>query len=520
MKKFFSVFLSVILVLAMLAPAAFAVDSGDGCDCGVLPQVYVGPLGNTSIYKNINTADEKQIFRLTEETTAELVLRLAPALAELAVTFDTDAFADKLIKVIDETMGDLALDGNGDSLPGVGVKIEMPTHTTHTQGENYYFHYDWRLDPVEVAAQLNDFVQYVKELTGHDKVHMRSSSMGGVIMMSYFEQYGYDDVVSAIFVCSPILGTSFAGDLLAGKFVLDADVIYNYGCDAYPPVDPEGVLLTMLFDLLKHSGILDGVLFLGNALVDEIIDRVYAELLTPVFGTLLGLWAFVPDETYEVAKKMNLDPETQAGLIAKADYYHYNVQGKADEILNGALENGIRVMIVVGHGITHTPLMESAKYADSDCTVDTRYASAGATVADIGTTFEDGYKQKVYDGHNHVSPLGNIDASTCILPENTWFIKGMLHSNNHDGTNAMYDWFMYSEESYNVWSNDAYPQFMDNDKVNQVLIPLGNFAADNEIVGDGVIEIPDTGSKPVTAVAVLALAGVAALTASRKKRDE
>ena len=68
--------------------------------------------------------------------------------------------------------------------------------------------------------------------------------------------------------------------------------------------------------------------------------------MTPVFGTLLGLWAFVPDCSYEEAKKINLDPETQAGLIAKADYYHYQVQCRADEILNGALENGVRIMVM------------------------------------------------------------------------------------------------------------------------------------------------------------------------------
>ena len=88
----------------------------------------------------------------------------------------------------------------------------------------------------------------------------------------------------------------------------------------------------------------------------------------------------------------------------------------------------MRVMIVAGYDIQRTPLVESMDN-DSDGTVDTMYASAGATVALRGETLGDGYKQKVDCGHNHLSPDGRIDASTCILPENTWFIKGMLHSN-------------------------------------------------------------------------------------------
>lgn len=96
---------------------------------------------------------------------------------------------------------------------------------------------------------------------------------------------------------------------------------------------------------------------------------------------------------------------------------------------------------------------------DSDGTVDTMYASAGATVALRGETLGDGYKQKVDCGHNHLSPDGRIDASTCILPENTWFIKGMLHANCHDGIMKMYNRLMFSDDNMNVFSDPLYTQF-------------------------------------------------------------
>ena len=201
--------------------------------------------------------------------------------------------------------------------------------------------------------------------------------------------------------------------------------------------------------------------------------------MTPVFGTLLGLWAFVPDASYEQAKKINLDENTQKGLIAKADYYHYRIQCRADEILKGALDSGMRVMIVAGYDIQRTPLVESMDN-DSDGTVDTMYASAGATVALRGETLGDGYKQKVDCGHNHLSPDGRIDASTCILPENTWFIKGMLHANCHDGIMKMYNRLMFSDDNMNVFSDPLYTQFLQNDKPNLRVIPLGNFSPGEE----------------------------------------
>ena len=40
----------------------------------------------------------------------------------------------------------------------------------------------------------------------------------------------------------------------------------------------------------------------------------------------------------------------------------------------------------------------------------------------------------------------------------------------------MYYWFMYSDEYYDVWSNPAYTQFLQNDKPNLRMIPMGNFA--------------------------------------------
>ena len=469
MKKLLSVFLCLTMIVCIASPAASALDGK--CDCSYEPVIYVGPLGNSTIYENVGTAEEKVLYRPTTDTILSIVADAVPAVLCLAVTKDYDKFTDRICASLNDEMGALALDSNGNSAENVAVKSELPDDPSHGPDSNYYFHYDWRLDPIEVAGQLNDFVQYIKELTGHDKVHFRASSMGGVITMAYFNEYGYDDVDACIFQCCPILGTSFAGDLLTQKIALDAKALLDMGIDGYPPVDAESVMLDMLFYFLYYSGILETTMGVGTNLLDNVKEKLYSDFLTPVFGTLLGLWSFVPDESYELAKQMNLDPETQAGLIQKADYYHYQVQCRADEILHGAVENGVRVMIVAGYNIQATPLIESMD-DDTDSTVDTRFASAGATVADRESTLPDGYTQAVDCGHNHISPDHKIDASTCILPENTWFIKDMLHSNAHDGIKAMYHWFTYADEYYTVWSNPLYPQFIQNKRI----IAMGNFA--------------------------------------------
>lgn len=473
MKKIIAVILSVVMMVSVLAPAASAVDGK--CNCGITPIIYVGPLGNTDIYENPGAENQKTLFRPDTKTIIEIVVKLLPGLLRLAF-FDFNGFGDVLIDTVYDAMGAMALDGNGNSYENVDVIIEMPEEQEHSKDNQYYFHYDWRLDPVEVAGQLDEFVKYVMELTGHDKVHFRASSMGGVATLAYFNEYGTDDVDACVFQSCPLLGTDVAGDLLCRKLKLDARALLDYATDGYPPFSFGDTLLYFLFNGLYYSGLVDTVLFAGDIILEKLETKVFDELMTPVFGTLLGLWAFVPDEAYEEAKKINLDPQTQAGLIKKADYYHYQIQQRADEILNGAIDDGVRIMIVAGYNIQRTPLVENMNN-NSDATVDTKYASAGATVAPLNGTLGDDYKQACTEcGHNHLSPDGVIDASTCILPEHTWFIKDMLHSNAHDGIMEMYHWFMYADEYYDVWSNPAYTQFLQNDKPNLRVIPMGNFA--------------------------------------------
>ncbi len=464
----------VVILSVSFIPTAFAAEKP--CDCGTLPVIYVGPLGNTDIYENPGTENERVLFRPDTKAILKIVFKILPSLALLPLTRNYDKFGDALIAAVGDAMGALALDGNGNTAPNVDVKLELPTDPEHGKDRQYYFHYDWRLDPVEVAAQLKETVETVKELTGHDKVNFRASSMGGVVALSYFNEYGYDDVNACIFQCCPLQGTAVAGDLLCRKLKLDGRALLEYGTGAYPPIDAEGFFLYFLFNSLFYSGLVDIVMNLGEKILANLQEKVFDELMTPVFGTLLGLWSFVPDDTYEQAKKINLDPEKQAGLIAKADYYHYNIQQRADELLNGALEAGTGIMIVAGYNIQRTPLVESMTN-DSDGTVDTMYASCLATVAPRNEELPSGYTQKNADcGHNHISPDNHIDASTCMLPENTWFIKGMLHANCHDGISKMYNRFYELDGDMTVWTDPEFPQFLQNDKPNARVIAMGNFA--------------------------------------------
>ncbi|MBR3753735.1 MAG: hypothetical protein IKK49_01355 [Clostridia bacterium] len=475
MKRFFKCAVSLVLVLVMSCGVVLQTSAASQqCNCGEEPIVYVAALGSATLYQNAGTEDEKVIFRPETMTYVKLIAKLLIPLVSVIVTKDYDAFADKLIPAVADVFGPLANAENGDSTADITTKEELPTDPTHGFEYSYYFGYDFRADPLVIAKDLDAYIDHVLELTGHEKVRLRASSMGGVMTMAYFEQFGCEKVKSVIFQNCPISGTAVAGDLYCGRLEINEDSLYRYGATALPTIMDEGLanFLMILISGLKYSGILGALIDAVNRVVDNCAGRVFDELLIPVFKANCGIWSFVPDEYYLDAKAFMLGDNPNEELEARIDYYHYNVQCKAGEILNGVLDSGVPVMIVSAYGVQRTPLVPTW-HNDSDGTVDLKYSSVGATAAYLGESLGEGYVQKVNDGHNHISPDNHIDASTCALPDNTWFVKDMMHCTTHDGHGEFYRWFFENDDNadINVYTNKDYPQFLQNDIPNQKLVP-------------------------------------------------
>lgn len=477
MKRIFKSTLSVFLVLVLSVSVVLQTSAAaQKCSCGQEPVIYVAALGSATLYQNAGTEDEKVVFRPETDTYVKMIAKLIVPLFSLIITRDYDAFADALIPAAMEVFGPLANNEDGTSTADITTKQELPSDPTHGLDYSYYYGYDFRADPIETAKGLDEYIDAVCELTGHDKVRLRASSMGGVITMAYLEQYGTEKIKSVIFQCCPIKGTALAGDLYCGNLVIEEEAVYRYGIYDLPLlIQGEGAdILVGIVEILYRSGILGKIINVIDVLLENCGERIFDEMLIPVFKANCGIWSFVPDEYYETAKEFMLGSNPNNDLLSRIDYYHYNVQGKADEILNGVVESGVPVMILAAYNVQRTPIIPTWKN-DSDETVDTKYASVGATVADLGETLSDGYEQKVKDGHNHMSADNRIDASTCALPENTWFVKDMLHCKTHAGHRAFYRWFFENDnnpEILNVHSNPDYPQFLLNDIAGERLMPL------------------------------------------------
>lgn len=473
MKKIISFLLCIVIVCS----SALSVCAEDGCDCGYAPVIYVAALGSATLYLDAGTENEKILFRPETETYLKLVGDLLLPIAKLAADKDYDAFGDSLIAGVDSVFGMLRMDENGDSTDRVTTKEELPTDPSHGINQSYYFGYDLREDPLTVADKLHTYIETVKKITGHDSVLLRASSMGGVMTMAYFYKYGTRGIDACIFQCCPIQGTAVAGDLFTKQLKIDPDALLRYASQL--PLDEEWQtgLLNGVLNLLYKCGVFHALTGIADNLLAELTDRVFDEFMYPVFGSMPGIWSFVPHNNYELAKSMVFDENTSQKLISRLDEYHYNVQCRAGEILRKAQSDGVKIMIVAGYNEQRTPLVVSDT-ANSDATVDAAFASVGGTVADLGTTLPEGYTQKKTScGHSHLCEDGVVDASSCALPEHTWFIRDMLHSTTHDGHGEFYNLFFYTNEVDNVHKNPAYPQFMQNDTVNRTFIPMKTVSA-------------------------------------------
>ncbi len=309
----------------------------------------------------------------------------------------------------------------------------------------YNFMCDFRMGAEFCAGMLRDYIDSVLKHSGADKVNIYSLSHGGQVTATYLTLYGDDNKVDNVVMTSPAIGgAGIAYDPFAGEIDFDEETLIRF--------IEQGVMIEEDINwLLKANwlGILDDILYAVKPYFYE------------VMGNWGSIWDFMPAGNYEDAKKQLLDETQHAGLIEKTDRFHYEILPLVGEKLNYLRETyEMNISIIAGYGNR----IISGMNEDSDSII-TLSSATGATTPPFGQRFTDGYKQ-VNDcsGRYKVSPDMTVDASTCYLPDNTWFIKGMFHAFVvfDDYTMELVMKLLLTDEITDVYSDPAFPQFRDS----------------------------------------------------------
>jgi len=435
-----------------------------------VPVINVNGIATKTLYLNPGTEGERQLFYPANEDLKKALLGLALPAARLLIDKNWDAFGDRFIQTALNIFEPLACNADGTSKYNVAIKEDWSLPEGYNFDRTLTFYYDWRLDPVEIAGRLREYIQYLKTQTDCEKVDLIPNSMGCNIVAAYLKVFGAADVRSVVMRSAAFQGVSLVGELFNENVDVGKDAAVGY-LGAFLKDDITGRAISVMLSVFDAAGVLDTVVKGANGFVAKLKDRVYDEVLKGTFGMMPGIWALVPDEYYETAKDIMLDETAHGELIRKIDFYHYEVQSQIGAILKAGLQNGLRTAIIANYGLHGVPLTPNSG-VQTDYLIDTKYASLGAVCANLNETLGNGYEQAVVCGHNHLSPDRVIDASTCVLPEYTWFVKYMIHTKYCDDYRNLVSWILNAESQPDVFTEPAYPQFMQLNKTKNTLEPV------------------------------------------------
>jgi len=267
--------------------------------------------------------------------------------------------------------------------------------------------------------------------------------------MTYISVYGTRRLETVILANGGWQGLTLAGQLFAGELALDPRAIANLIAD----MDSGNGVVRVLAEVLYASRLLAFTPALGNFLADNLMDPLFETTLVPLLCTMPAIWAFVPPEYYEEAKKVLGDDPKYNTLKARADRYQREVMVPGSALLKKAKANGVKVAVVASYQWAPIPVTKDSFY-HSDRLIETARAAGGATIAPFGQTLPDAASS----GSKYRSPDNIIDASACALPDQTWFVKYNWH--NPDCMEDLRQWIIHSKTTPSVFSNPDFPQFL------------------------------------------------------------
>ena len=489
MKKVISVFLSVFLVLAMLAPVASAVTEEN------LPIIYIRgngetiydgdgnvlALGISDLLSNVANGDFDK--ETVVETCANIML---PLLTEGLMFDEWDNYGKAVYEELKPLFRGSEIDENGNPINGSGIaqsridesEAEAERDTVNYGLYDYNFMYDWRLSPYDHVDRLHNYIIKVLDKTKKDRVNIHAACLGGGLIMAYLEKYGDEGLVKNVMLNEVLSnGATIISKTFSGQIEFDAKQVERYLAQMKYCSEigmPGGFGLSDLIDGIVFKTI---DLFNQITVTDKVLDNVeilyeklYKALMPAIchatgIATVVNYWTCVSEEDFDAALKLiygepGSELRTQyAGLIEKILYYREHCTSQLDKLYEKC-ENkyGIHIGFVARYGYMNPPLTKDADEL-SDFLVSLDEATKGATCAKIGSTLPDEYiMKKTAEGKGaYISPDRQVDLSTALYPDRTWVIKNAHHSYINVSDNITLSFLQGTD--YSIHSEGAYPQF-------------------------------------------------------------
>ena len=438
MKKVLSVILCLILLLSCFAPTLATAEPEE------YPTIYVIGAHKNDIYN----AQGETVYPLNADIGGIIKETLGPCLEELAkgmITNDYSSYAEEFNASWSPIFKDLVLDKNGDVTNGSYTRFQ--TETGHLEGKtsgfgvwDCRFWYDWRESPIKTAHELKAHIDNVIRLTGKTKVQLIGRCYGANVIATYLELYkehAKQYISDISYYSSSLMGVDFMSALFSGQITLENEAMASF-LKYY--IEDQGLVgddvcaqfAVALVEVMRQMNTLGITGDAFMSFVENFKADLFPLIIRNTFGGWLSYWSMVTPELYEQARDFVFNTEEvraeYAGFIAKADEYYYTVQVNALDTMREMEQAGINFYIFAKYNFPEFPLYEGATVqGDADTSVYRQ--SFGATCADYNEVFSEDYLASVSpENMKYISPDKKIDASTCMFPETTWFVKDLHHN--------------------------------------------------------------------------------------------
>ncbi|MBQ6065380.1 MAG: hypothetical protein IJK89_01035 [Clostridia bacterium] len=484
-KKLLSVVFAVLFVLPMGLLPAFAAND-------VTPIVYV--YGYRGIY--VHNEDGSYYTPIDEyappETTdgdivSAAISELLPLFAKALVTDNYDEYCDRALELLSPIYAEIKPNPDGTVPANTDCGWNWSYDRINANpGPRTIYEYNWdtRLSPMDVADDLNDYINAIMEKTGSSQIVLAARCAGTEVAAAYLWKYqkpvGYANIKKYIFTASTLEGYDYFDLIGSGNVTVPDEALYRYVRQKEILENNIGdeklyTFVSAMFDYLESSYGLKLAMGMVDHIYAKIKDRFIARFLKEFYGISLGQVGSI-NEHYEDYKNYVFqekgDKEKYAAIIAKADDYHYNVQAHFKEMLQEMDAADTPVYAIGGYGEQQYPIGDCANYVGDEY-VNVGKQTLGATVSKVTETLPDDYiaGREAAGYGKYISPDRQVDASTCLFPDHTRIVKNLRHDFNNSDVFDLVTAIALTENA-TVTTLEGYPQFLNAKEDHSAMEPM------------------------------------------------
>lgn len=325
--------------------------------------------------------------------------------------------------------------------------------------EDYIYLYTFQLisDPHIAAEGLVDYIEMVKEQTGVEKVNIVPISLGGTVLTAYLElirtEYNsdYSNINKIINIVACLNGTDLFADFFAREWNLADEFLYKEYIDLL--VEANGM------DAYMGSLIKIALRIIPKEVLYTILTAAMDALLDNMLVNCPQMWAMVTKERYPELADKYLSGADYAVLRGKTDWFQSARMNLNSNLTYLKDEYGITTYSVAAYGLQFTDgeynffgIVGSSAKTNSDGIINVNSASLGATYTVPGG------KLTATDT-SILSPDGELDISTCLFPNTTWFFKNQHHEVGRNDVILKLLGKIITDDISDVNSDANFPQF-------------------------------------------------------------